>query len=605
MGAGQNGENKKGNDLKFAGVFDIDADFFCGPHNIHVIREKMQHLKKMGIEQVQIVAPPPGYPNYVMTTPFLNVSGKSNYHLESILNTPDAAKEYIKLAQEAGLKAIAVIKPYEGGGSFSLPEGESSLLPRFSIEQLGGNYFGYDNFIAKHPDMRVKRAEIPNYSRLVKDDIAKIEIVFCLDEICEERGSKRISRFAATDFEDKITDLKLFISSNNGEYSPLQGKFEFRETLEQRQLYDANGIKLSDNLQRCRVITIDNLKIKESYVAITFTNSEGKHYSIPYSMIRLYNKAGEEIPATVSSRVRNTQVITANLKVTGDGVFRNSGFEFQALDTIYNGNGWENNACYGIAKGKLQYMKGTHCEAYKEVRDYWLEQVEQMLEYGADGIDIRLQCHSTGVVDYINYGYNEPILKRFRQLYQRDPDINKADFSKIMQIRGDFFYQFLYETKKVINQAGKKLMMHLRSSSMDNTPKHNFGENCFWAMPKIILDWRKVVDLADEITFKDYNFGTYDPDLGKEIKDYVFEQNKPLWINCYLQQGGDCTERFCEAVKQDKRVTGVQFYELVHFPHENSAPDELKGLFIVDKSGHVEADDLTMKALKVWGLSDS
>ena len=593
----------KTKNFKFAGVFDIDADFFCGPHNVDVIRKKMQCLKNMGFEQVQIIAPPPGSPNYVITTPFLNTSENCNYHLESILDVPNATEEYIKLAHEAGLQAIAVIKPYEGGGSFSLPKGEKTLLPRNSIEQLGGNFFGFDDFIAEHPEMRVKRVQIPDYSRLVADDIAKIEISFCLDEIHEERKGQRIIRFTSTDFKNKITDLKLFVSSDNGNYFPLQEELELQETMQERLLYDANKFKLSESPQRCRVLTISNLKIQEPFIAITFANTEGKHFTIPYSMIKLYNEAGEEIPATVSSRIRNSQVITTELKIIGNGEFRTSGFEFQALDTIYNGNGWENADCFGIAKGKLQYMKGAHCEVYKEVRAYWLEQVKKMLEYGADGIDIRLQCHSAGVVDYINYGYNEPILERFRQLYQRDPEIDKADFSKIMQIRGDFFYQFLSEAKKIIQQAGKKLMVHLRSSSLNRTPKHNFGENCFWAMPKILLDWRKIVDLSDEITFKNYNFGTYDPSLGKEIKDYAFEQSKPLWINCYLQQGGDCTDNFCQAVKHDKRITGVQFYELVYFPSTHSSPNAVQGLFQVDKNSQLKCDNTALNALKTWGLA--
>lgn len=171
-----------------------------------------------------------------------------------------------------------------------------------------------------------------------------------------------------------------------------------------------------------------------------------------------------------------------------------------------------------------------------------------------------------------------------------------------MQIRGDFFCQFLTEAKDVIHQAGKKLMVHLRSSSQDHTPKHNFGDNSFWAMPKIILNWRKVVDLADEITIKDYNFGVYKSSSGSDIKNYAFEQNKPLWINCYLQQGGDSTTSFCEAVKHDKRITGVQFYELVHFPSVHHSPDEVQGLFHVDENSQVECDDDTLEALKLWGL---
>jgi len=80
----------------------------------------------------------------------------------------------------------------------------------------------------------------------------------------------------------------------------------------------------------------------------------------------------------------------------------NWGFEFEWYGAGNWGVGWKSNCAYGFARGQLPYMKGTLCEAYPEVTDYWLSQVERYVAMGFDGVDIRLQNHSGMVSDYSN-----------------------------------------------------------------------------------------------------------------------------------------------------------------------------------------------------------
>jgi len=86
-------------------------------------------------------------------------------------------------------------------------------------------------------------------------------------------------------------------------------------------------------------------------------------------------------------------------------------------------------------------MPGTPCEAYPEVQEYWIEQVRRVLAMGFDGIDFRLQNHSGMVTDYVNYGYNEPIVRSYKEKYGINILKDKADPLKIMQIRGDYFLE--------------------------------------------------------------------------------------------------------------------------------------------------------------------
>jgi len=61
------------------------------------------------------------------------------------------------------------------------------------------------------------------------------------------------------------------------------------------------------------------------------------------------------------------------------------------------------------------------------------------VKMGFDGIDFRLQNHSGMVTDYVNYGYNEPIIKRYKEKYGVDILKAEAEPLKIMEIRGEYF----------------------------------------------------------------------------------------------------------------------------------------------------------------------
>ena len=92
-----------------------------------------------------------------------------------------------------------------------------------------------------------------------------------------------------------------------------------------------------------------------------------------------------------------------------------------------------------------------------------------------------------------------------------------------------------------------------------------------------------MVDLADEITMKDYSFNSYDPENALDIKRYAASQDKNVWIHCYLQQGGEFNREFLNAVADDIYVSGVLLYEVVFNHREND------GLVEVRDDGSVES----------------
>jgi len=132
----------------------------------------------------------------------------------------------------------------------------------------------------------------------------------------------------------------------------------------------------------------------------------------------------------------------------------------------------------------------------------------------------------------------------------------------------------------LLHQHGRKLQVHLRHSHQDPKARPDFNELGFWAMPKVWLeDWKGVVDLADEITIKDYYWGTYRPDGARAIKAYAHAQGKPVWIHNYIGQGDAVRADFIDAVAADSDVSGILLYEAFHAGAESNEPN--KGLISV------------------------
>ena len=107
--------------------------------------------------------------------------------------------------------------------------------------------------------------------------------------------------------------------------------------------------------------------------------------------------------------------------------------------------------------------------------------------------------------------------------------------------------------------------VHLRHCHEAPNLSSDFNELGFWAMPKVWLrDWRRIVDLADEITLKDYHFNAYNHQVAAGIKEYARSKGKRVWVHCYISQGRELNEPFLRKVEADTNVSGVLLYEVAH-----------------------------------------
>lgn len=583
----------------FAPVVDIMPQL-RGFHDHKKVREEMVFLKNLGFKRVYFVLCQPGYPAF--SDPTISVmpidKGTGNNTLASILALGDPNYVYMSEAKRLGMEAWAIIKPYETGTGFTIPHAATAPLSRKQIETIGGQHIHFDNLISDNPSLRVKRKPQPEaiLNRL-DEPIKSLEIAFSMDSFKQKVSYDKYFEFnGLKDSEIQVPEITLWYSETNGKYIKYNGNIKVESSFDLRQVKDANGFIVADEPKRFLILTIKNFSLPENYDYLAISLDQNKNlFTIPFSMIRAYTRSGE-IPITTGIHSRNPMSPEEAGKSPEERawglekrpvkneealkLFMDWGFEFQFQGTGHWGDGWVSSPLYGIAKGKRKYMGGTPCEAYPEVREYWLEQVERAVEMGYDGIDFRLQNHSGMVSDYVNYGYNEPIVKRYKEKYDSDILKTAADPLKIMEIRGEFFLSFLEKAAETLHRFGRKMQIHLRHAHEEPGLLDDFNELGFWAMPKIALNWKKAIDLADEVSIKDYYHGDYRPGMGDSIKTYAYDNGKRVWVHNYFTQGDGVEYDFLNAIEKDKRIGGVLLYEvdggILHtgYPDNKSIPNK-------------------------------
>ncbi len=402
----------------------------------------------------------------------------------------------------------------------------------------------------------------------------------------------------------------LFVSSDNGTYTMYTGSYNYSYVNTSAVMRDSNGQLFinadgSEKTGATNIIRLTisglNLTSDVKFVAFAFNNAAGL-VTVPYSSICAYSgsnivttsfseyvRAPEEtyIEADGSYQwsTEKVPVSTGNIgsvTVDSNGIpaltmasggieadfeivkgFTKFGFEFNWYPYTTKP---VSRALFAIARGVDEHAPGSPCEGYEEVRTYWLDTVKDMVEAGFDGVEIRLQSHSTMLDDYYNYGYNTPIVEKYKELYGESAyntlmsashTVTHQEFKRIMEIRGDFFMQFANEASTYCQTNGIEFSINLRDSygKLSNVGSYADSDRRYmvdsmnnpthWTMPKILIDWREAVDISTYVSFKDYIFYTDNTGLSNlnqhadTIKSYAKAQGKEVWIQVYDEQSGD------------------------------------------------------------------
>jgi hypothetical protein len=400
--------------------------------------------------------------------------------------------------------------------------------------------------------------------------VDKVVLVFVPDESKGDSSDINQAKIAS---EYPASNFQIFTSADNGAYTAYNGNFKVSERFERRMIVNANGESVYSEPKLCRIIELSQLDLKTPFFAVKFDGDKKGFRTIPYSLFHAYS-GNAELPVTVSQWIRDGVL-------TGKYDFSDNGFEFEKNGMYYWDCGWHHGCLYGFARGKEPYVHGNLCEAYPEVRAHWMNQINRYIKMGCDGVDIRIDNHGSSMTDFVNYGYNPPLVQAYRDRFGVNILTDPVDPIRMMKLRGEFLGLFVREAADVLHEKGLKIQIHMKDCYEHPTTEPTFHSAGFWCEPKVVPSWHDVIDIVDEVTIKDYNFGRYNSSMGLGIKNYTVSVGKPLWIHCYLQQGHDLNPEFLDAVKADSRVSGLMLYEVVWNKTEND------GIVRVETDGQV------------------
>ena len=498
-----------------------------------------------------------------------------NHAVQNIRSVGDGNALFLEAIHRQGKEAYAVFKPYEMGGGRSVAHGAPIAPYAMGTEDVGGTQTGYGAFLSEHPEYAVAR--FPYDAQNENAPITCIELEYLLDAVsqrCDPFSREEIAR-QEDGLANAEMEFAIYVSNDNGVYTRLQQTPLVEKSVCRKSVQGMDGFALGDGPIRVLNVCLRGLNISQKYVAVVLERGPSLPI-IPQTMARLFCAQGEVL-STATAYVRESLCPEGETHTWGNEGnphvaqsakdikdFQRAGFEFDWHGSGFWGDGWLRTPVICLGRGKRKALRGTPCEGYEQVRAYWLSFIEKLLDMGYDGIDLRLQNHSGMVSDWTQYGWNEPIRQRYQEMFGKALDPAAYDPMDILRVRGSYYLDFVREARALIHSRGKKLQLHLREAWEHPSCSHEFNQMAFWAMPKVLPDWQEAVDLADEITLKDYHFNHYNPMFSQGVKQRCAQQNKPVWIHLYMEQGKEMNEAFLRAVSEDAGVSGILLYEMTH-----------------------------------------
>lgn len=374
----------------------------------------------------------------------------------NIRSTHEHVGEFLEAAARAahaeGLELYAVLKPYESALYGTLPPGSDEARRYGKLPRLGGPQYCSPHFVTRHPDWRLAR------------DMTQVPA----DLLTRGIGSLVLRAGAGAAGQLDPQRLQLWTSPDNTCYRRYDGP---------------RRVCLADGLLR-----FEGLEIAEPFVAIeTQGGATHRFGNVLRDLLDVRDRRGERLPVSYAFLERS---------VHHGGDWRKTGFAMDipgnligAMDDFLWIDGGHPLA-FGL--GLVETLPGALCEAYPEVRTWWLEQVEACVRAGADGVDLRIGSHNR-TFDWEAYGFNPPVVAAFRE--RHGVDILREPFDRVAlrKLRGAFYTEFVREASRRLRAAGKGVQAHV-NALMRSPDWHTWKETDF--------DWRSWIaeGLLDAVT---------------------------------------------------------------------------------------------------------
>ena len=456
----------------------------------------------------------------------------------------------VDAAHRHGLEIYACYKPYETGPGAPFPTGSAEARRFGLIPKLTASISQCDPFVVEHPELRIARrsGDIPadNDTR----PIATIKL------IKHDDAPTRIRR----------EHLQVWVCDDNHRYERLDVPFELTERVETADhdvenmvgnIYHNQTALLTRRGDSVRTLTLSGLNLTQPCVLVTtgLERGEPDFRNTAVEMMRVFDHRDRPIVGVFSNggSIYHSRLVD----------FRRWGLMFDTGYGCMPGFLDEPNASgqtglIAFARGRSAALDGALCETEPQVRRFWLDQVRDILATGVDGIDLRVENHSTHTDFPHEYGFNRVVVEQTSD--PADPSLDE-----IARIRGEAYTQFLRETRKQVLDAGRRMRINLQMDYLRPDPPLSR----LLAYPaNLDLQWRTWVDegLMDEAIFRFVNF-TFEQILDdphpRAIVDHCRRRGLPIAFNRYPTHGDLVNE--VRTIRADERFASFIIYETCCF----------------------------------------
>ena len=522
-----------------------------------LVQKEMNAYAEMGYESIYFI---PTADTYAVTescqgSVLCDPEVETDQMHKSVHATLAPTLAYLLACKNAGMKSVVLYRPYETGGSVTVPTGISPQFSFGEMASLGGTAVFCSSEFAGLKSHHIR--SLGNASgQTSKASVSRIEILFAAESF--ENGVAE-GKTESYDPSASLTIVpKLWISDGkNINYRAFDG-FSYTVKTETRKLTDSVGNSLGEKL--CYVVEIKLTKASgETCFAVSFENGD-QLYTVPFSMINAYDASGKAVSTTKTVYARNPysddflgcesvptdyfwgserKPILTTSAVAMDA-FRAFGFEYQygGIGSDF-GDGWHNAFVYGIAVGEQDFLHGNLDESKADVREYWLGQVDRFYAKGADAVIISLENHGGMVYNYTEYGYQAEYISALKSRYGIDALNDDFDYLLLMSLRGERFMKFLEGVALLAEARGKAWGVELVEAFTDPALDDDINGLCHYKMPKILYDWQTAVDACDIVLIKDRISGAYNAEMAKVIRSYADQADKQVAVMAYGECGAD------------------------------------------------------------------
>lgn len=503
----------------------------------------MAKLAELGFRRVTWGTYGDGHGGWLYPAGFYNAEDGNSW--TNVAETYRQLGNPLKVAVEAGhrhgLEVYAYFKPYETGAGPMFPDGSPNAAKWGVIQQVGGKMTVVEPFVRDHPELRLKRRTDDLPAWIETATVARL----------------RLQKQDASPTRVTPEHLQIWTSPNNYQYQRVPGKFEVRETVEPapRDVCDLAGHILTHHGAPVRVLTLSGLHLQDRYIAVTtdFKEGPGDFTNSGTAMLEAYDDSGRAIlgeTATGSAIWDETMVD-----------FRHGGLMFDSglgplpvtLD-VNNDNGRQ--GLIAFARGRNLYLTGAMCEVEPAVQEYWLRCLDEIIATGVDGVDFRVEGHSTHTDHPLDYGFNDIVLAKAKA---RGGNLVDA----VNAVRTEAYTEFLQKCRVRLTQAGKLMRQNLNVDFF----RPDLAKDRRIAYPSnITFDWPRWMDLGlmDGVILRTgaLPFSALDNDpVALAMIAHARAKRIPVTFNCYVHHAGDKLTEQVTRVKNDERFAGFVFYE--------------------------------------------